>query len=97
MTLIIIHYNYLLVSPTKFGMEVSHSAILEILPYLVVHPGEARCLDVKILSRSYDAKLIVCRCSLLENEEVTSDLGLCDISPPSSFLYTTVVKSIDVE
>lgn len=31
--------------------------------------GEARCLDVKILSRSYDAKLIVCQCSLLENEE----------------------------
>lgn len=30
---------------------------------------EARCIDVKILSRSYDAKLSVCHCSLLENEE----------------------------
>ncbi|KAK9726274.1 hypothetical protein RND81_05G203100 [Saponaria officinalis] len=30
---------------------------------------EARCIDVKILSRSFDAKLTVCHCSLLENEE----------------------------
>ncbi|KAL2945475.1 DNA repair-scaffolding protein [Bienertia sinuspersici] len=30
---------------------------------------EARCIDVKILSRSFDAKLSVCRCSLLDNEE----------------------------
>ncbi|XP_074278962.1 uncharacterized protein LOC141602856 isoform X2 [Silene latifolia] len=30
---------------------------------------EARCIDVKILSRSFDAKLNVCLCSLLENEE----------------------------
>uniref|UniRef100_A0A803MPI3 Uncharacterized protein n=1 Tax=Chenopodium quinoa TaxID=63459 RepID=A0A803MPI3_CHEQI len=30
---------------------------------------EARCIDVKILSRSFDAKLSVCSCSLIENEE----------------------------
>ncbi|KAH9618079.1 hypothetical protein KSS87_004829 [Heliosperma pusillum] len=30
---------------------------------------ETRCIDVKILSRSFDAKLTVCHCSLLENEE----------------------------
>ncbi|KAL9228173.1 hypothetical protein vseg_003781 [Gypsophila vaccaria] len=30
---------------------------------------EAKCIDVKILSRSFDAKLTVCLCSLLENEE----------------------------
>ncbi|KMT06087.1 hypothetical protein BVRB_7g164070 isoform A [Beta vulgaris subsp. vulgaris] len=29
---------------------------------------EARCIDVKILSRSFDAKLSVCHCSLLKNE-----------------------------
>ncbi|XP_021763099.1 uncharacterized protein LOC110727840 [Chenopodium quinoa] len=30
---------------------------------------EARCIDVKILSRFFDAKLSVCSCSLIENEE----------------------------
>ncbi|XP_056688703.1 uncharacterized protein [Spinacia oleracea] len=29
----------------------------------------ASCIDVKILSRSFDAKLSVCHCSLIENEE----------------------------
>ncbi|XP_057549715.1 uncharacterized protein LOC130827861 isoform X2 [Amaranthus tricolor] len=30
---------------------------------------EAKCIDVKILSRSFEAKLSVCCCSLVENEE----------------------------
>lgn len=36
---------------------------------ITLFSDEASCIDVKILSRFFEAKLTVCNCSLVENEE----------------------------